>query len=83
MMFGNTFGIMEIYSKRWDTYAAPFTEYTNYNVVGSESAMSFGQMVALLLLVLPVLAAGEAYYGIVSPPLDCHRMDHMLTAFEM
>jgi hypothetical protein len=85
MMFGNTFGIMQIYSTRWGTYDAPFIEYANYKVNGSESEseMSFGQMVALLLMILPVLAAGEAYYGIASPPLDCRNMEHMLTTSGM
>jgi hypothetical protein len=79
MMFGNAFGIVQICSTRWDTYTAPFIEYANYKVNGSESAMSFGQIVALLLVILPVLAPREAYYGIISPPLDCRNMEHILT----
>ena len=32
-------------------------------LVGNQNAMDFGPLVPLLLLALPVLAAGEAYYG--------------------
>jgi hypothetical protein len=61
LAFGNTFGVAQIYLWRW-VIRPP-------NLTGSENSMSFGQTVAVLLLALPILAAGEVYYGMnVSVP---------------
>ena len=32
-------------------------------LVGNQNTMSFGQLVPLLLMALPVFAAGEVYFG--------------------
>lgn len=56
LVFGNVYGIGAIYIQRW--FFTP-----SGGVVGSENAMGFGQYVALLLLILPLLAAKEAYDG--------------------
>ena len=56
LVFGNVYGIGWIYLNRWG--------YTpDLGVDGNEQAMGFGQYVALLLLILPLLAAKEAYDG--------------------
>lgn len=56
LVFGNVYGIASIYASRW--------KYTpSTGVDGSENAMGFGQYVALLLLMLPLMAATEAYEG--------------------
>jgi hypothetical protein len=54
LAFGNTFGVAQIYLWRW---------VVRVNGTGSENSMGFGQLVAVLLLALPLLAAGEVYYG--------------------
>lgn len=56
LVFGNVYGIGSISVNRW--FFTP-----SGGVVGSENAMGFGQYVALLLLILPLLAAKEAYDG--------------------
>lgn len=58
LTFGNAYGIIGIIQARW--LFSPF-----FRVVGNEVEMGFGQIVPLLLLLLPLLAAGEAYYGIL------------------
>lgn len=63
MVFGNVFGLLQICSTRWGTPSVDLTGFQFY-IVGSENTWGFGQMVALLLLTLPILAAGEAYSGI-------------------
>ena len=56
LVFGNVYGIGWIYVNRW-----MFSPFAGVN--GNETAMGFGQYVALLLLILPLLAAREAYDG--------------------
>jgi hypothetical protein len=59
-MIGNIFGLLQLCQTRW---APPKDIIAPFFVVGSENTLGFGQMVALLLTALPMLAAGEAYYG--------------------
>ena len=54
LAFGNLYGLLGIIHSR--VVYAP-------EIVGSENQMGFGQMVPLLLTVLPLLAAVEAYHG--------------------
>jgi hypothetical protein len=54
LIFGLAFGISQIVQNRWISLPP---------LDGSDSRMDFGQIVPLLLLTLPMLAAGEAYYG--------------------
>ena len=56
IIFGNAYGIIGIILARWQSYV-------NIELIGNENEMGFGQIVPLLLMLLPVLAAGEAYYG--------------------
>jgi hypothetical protein len=62
MIFGNVFGLLQICSTRWGSLPMDLPGFRLY-VIGSENTWGFGQMVALLLLTLPLLAAGEAYSG--------------------
>ena len=59
LIFGNVFGISQIYLWRW-SYAPDF------GIVGNENSTGFGQIVALLLLLLPLLAAVEVYTDTLS-----------------
>ena len=54
LAFGNLYGLLGIIRSR--VMNAP-------EIVGSENQMGFGQIVPLLLTVLPLLAAAEAYHG--------------------
>ena len=56
LTFGNTWGFAQVYSVRWQT--AP-------TVIGNENELGFGQLVPLLLLALPLLAAIEGYMGMI------------------
>ena len=58
LIFGNTYGIIQIVVYRWS--------YQFVQIDGNEDDMGFGQIVPLLLLGLPVLAAGEVYYGMTA-----------------
>ncbi|KAL6714805.1 hypothetical protein ACLMJK_007065 [Lecanora helva] len=53
LLFGFVFGVTRIIVSR---------KSQGYNVVGDEDKINFGQVVPLLLLALPILAAGEAYF---------------------
>ena len=55
LLFGVSYGISQLIKNRDDTPAAGLS--------GDQNAMSFGQLVPLLLIALPVLAAGEVYFG--------------------
>lgn len=52
--FSYSYGIFQVILYRW-TVAPPLTEESN--------RMGFGQIMPLLLLLLPILVAGETYYG--------------------
>jgi hypothetical protein len=54
LIFGLGYGIAQLVNVRW--------QYTP-SLAPGVGGMDFGQIVPLLLLVLPGLAAGEAYYG--------------------
>jgi hypothetical protein len=54
LIFGLSYGIAQLVNIRW--------QYTP-SLAPGVGVMDFGQIVPLLLLVLPGLAAGEAYYG--------------------
>jgi hypothetical protein len=56
LIFGLSYGIAQIVQVRW---------YNLPPLNGSTNHMDFGQIVPLLLLTLPALAAGEAYYGVL------------------
>jgi len=56
LIFGLAYGIGQIVQNRWALL--PFVPLD-----GSDPRMDFGQIVPLLLLFLPILAAIEAYYG--------------------
>ncbi|MCJ1232344.1 hypothetical protein MMC14_000296 [Varicellaria rhodocarpa] len=56
LAFGNLYGLLGIIRSR--VMNAP-------EIVGSENQMGFGQIVPLLLTVLPLLAAAEAYHEIL------------------
>jgi len=55
LTFGVTYGIAQVVVAR---EAVPTS-----GLVGDQNAMGFGQLVPLLLMALPVLAAGEIYFG--------------------
>lgn len=57
LLFGITYGLVQIAACRWAYMSAPA------DIIGSENEMGFGQLVPLLLITLPILAAGEAYFG--------------------
>ena len=72
LTFGVTYGIAQIVLFRQSVPAA--------GIMGDQNAMDFGQLVPLLFMVLPVFAAGEAYYGefdFQGP----HFMQHLLIRF--
>ena len=54
LTFGNLYGIFQII----------ITRYSILSIEGNENDMTFGQVVSLLLLGLPLLTIGEAYYGV-------------------
>lgn len=55
LLFGVSYGISQLITNRMNIPAA--------GIAGDQNAMSFGQLVPLLLIALPVLAAGEVYFG--------------------
>ena len=55
LLFGVTYGISQVITNRNQVPLAGLS--------GNQNAMSFGQLVPLLLIALPVLAAGEVYFG--------------------
>ena len=55
LIFGLSYGIARVVTSRAATPSAGF--------YGNENEMGFGQLVPLLLIALPVLAAGEVYCG--------------------
>jgi hypothetical protein len=54
LIFGLSYGIAQVVNIRWQT---------TLSLAPGVGEMDFGQIVPLLLLLLPGLAAGEAYYG--------------------
>jgi hypothetical protein len=58
VIFSFTLGVCQLVSYRW-VLAPPLSS--------DARTMAFGQYVPLLLLLLPVLTAGEAYYGRLGP----------------
>jgi hypothetical protein len=61
--FSFSYGITQVVSYRW---------LYGQGLAGTASAVDFGQITPLFLLVLPILAAAEIYYGI-SPVLERRR----------
>ena len=55
LLFGVSYGVSQVITNRNDTPRA--------GISGDQNAMTFGQLVPLLLIALPVLAAGEVYSG--------------------
>jgi hypothetical protein len=56
LFFGNFYGVRQlVWARKFVRHRVP--------VQGNESELNFGQLLALSLLVLPLLAAVEAYYG--------------------
>ena len=55
LLFGVSYGIAQVITNRNDIPTGGLS--------GDQNAMSFGQLVPLLLISLPVLAAGEVYFG--------------------
>ena len=62
--FSFSYGVSQIVFVRW-IYGSGRT--------GSTSAIDFGQIIPLFLLVLPILAAAEIFYG-KSPNADGRRV---------
>ncbi len=59
LLFGVSYGISQLITNREAIPSA--------GLLGDQNAMSFGQLVPLLLIALPVLAAGEVYFGECQP----------------
>ena len=59
LLFGVSYGISQVITNRNDTPSA--------GISGDQNAMTFGQLVPLLLIALPLLAAGEVYFGEYNP----------------
>ena len=55
LLFGIVYGITQVFVNRSDEPVA--------GIVGSQNSVSFGQLVPLLLMLLPLFAAGEVYFG--------------------
>ena len=55
LVFGVTFGSIQVFFKR---SAIPYP-----GLLGSLDDLSFGQLVPLIFILLPILAAGEVYFG--------------------
>ena len=55
LIFGFTFGVTSVTVSR--------VNKPSVGLSGDENIMSFGQLVPLLLIALPILAAGEVYFG--------------------
>ena len=55
IIFGNFYGLLQLVTIR---FVPPVP-----TVIGNDSQMVFGQLVPLFLLILPFLAAVEAYFG--------------------
>lgn len=60
LFFGVSYGIAQVITNRNDV---PDT-----GLSGDQNAISFGQLIPLLLILLPVLAAGEVYFGKINLP---------------
>lgn len=57
LAFGNAYGITQIVAARWTWKPEQWLK-------GDSNEMRFGQLVSILLIALPILAGGEAFYGI-------------------
>ena len=55
MLFGVGYGIAQVITTR--------NQVPNAGLSGDQDSLSFGQLVPLLLIALPLLTAGEIYYG--------------------
>ena len=55
LVFGMAYGITEVLYAR--------LKVPDVGLSDGQNAMGFGQLVPLLLMVLPILAAGEVYFG--------------------
>ena len=66
IVFGNFYGALQLITFR---FVPPVP-----TVVGNDNQMVFGQLVPLLLLALPLMAAVEAYFGMdIEPPFITNR----------
>ena len=63
LLFGNALGITQLYLSRWDNRPDSRPAFFYHNIEGSENSLGFGQITAILLMTLPLLAASEAIYG--------------------
>ena len=54
--FGNLYGVQQL------VWARKYVR-DHVTIEGDENQLNFGQLLALFLLVLPLLASVEAYYG--------------------
>lgn len=61
LLFVNTYGIASTFV--WRTLTFQYVTFCGLNIENSAGSMGFGQIVALVLLSLPILAAGGAYLG--------------------
>ncbi|PVH69689.1 hypothetical protein DL98DRAFT_541406 [Cadophora sp. DSE1049] len=62
MLFGNSFGLLQLCRTR---FGPPLSiDDFDVQIRGSENTWGFGQLVALLLMILALLAAVEAYYAL-------------------
>ena len=55
LLFGVSYGISQVVTNR--------NQVPSAGLSGDQNAITFGQLVPLFLIALPVLAAGEVYYG--------------------
>ena len=60
LLFGVSYGISQVVTNR--------NQVPDAGLSGDQNTMSFGQLVPLLLIALPVLAAGEVYFGKIHFP---------------
>ncbi|CZS99028.1 uncharacterized protein RCO7_00413 [Rhynchosporium graminicola] len=62
MLFGNLFGFLQLWRARFGASYDPVDQGSyRFEIRGSENDWGFGQIVAILLMILPLLAAVEAY----------------------
>ena len=55
LQFGVALGLTQV--------IVPRSQKPSAGIVGSQNTINFGQLVPLLLMLLPLFAAGEVYFG--------------------
>ncbi len=63
--FGFIYGLLEVCLNRWVLCSFSDDAYSTDSVGGGADAVGFGQIVPLLLWLLPMLAALEVYEGML------------------